>query len=93
MPVKDEVLQYQEPEYDVIMCMSVTKWLHMNWGDDGLKKTFQRFFKQLRPGGKLILEPQEWKSYGKKKKLTVCWTKLYVVHWWAILVFMDTGIN
>ncbi|CAK8672777.1 unnamed protein product [Clavelina lepadiformis] len=70
VPVKDEVLQYQEPEYDVIMCMSVTKWLHMNWGDDGLKKTFQRFFKQLRPGGKLILEPQEWKSYGKKKKLT-----------------------
>ena len=28
-------------------------------------------YKQLRPGGKLIIEPQDWKSYGKKKKLTV----------------------
>nr|XP_002129700.1 7SK snRNA methylphosphate capping enzyme-like [Ciona intestinalis] len=70
VPEVDEILRFQEPEYDVIMCMSVTKWMHMNWGDEGLKKTFERFFKQLRAGGKLIIEPQEWKSYGKKKKLT-----------------------
>uniref|UniRef100_H2Z7P3 RNA methyltransferase n=1 Tax=Ciona savignyi TaxID=51511 RepID=H2Z7P3_CIOSA len=70
VPEVDEIIRFQEPEYDVIMCMSVTKWMHMNWGDAGIKKTFERFFKQLRAGGKLILEPQDWKSYGKKKKLT-----------------------
>nr|CAB3263757.1 7SK snRNA methylphosphate capping enzyme-like [Phallusia mammillata] len=70
VPLKEEVLNFQEPEYDVIMCMSVTKWIHLNWGDEGLTNTFRRFFKQLRPGGKLILEPQDWSSYKKKKKLT-----------------------
>jgi len=27
-------------------------------------------FAQLRPGGHMILEPQAWPSYGKKKMLT-----------------------
>lgn len=34
-------------------------------------------FNHLRPGGKLILEAQNWASYKKKKKLTVRIAKSY----------------
>lgn len=58
-------------EFDVILALSITKWIHINWGDDGLKRFFRRIYLHLRPGGKLILEPQDYKSYYKRAKLTV----------------------
>ncbi|VDD86758.1 unnamed protein product [Enterobius vermicularis] len=67
----DEYLDAVKEEFDVILALSITKWIHINWGDDGLKRFFRRIYLHLRPGGKLILEPQDYKSYYKRAKLTV----------------------
>jgi len=41
-----------------LKAFSITKWVHLNNGDAGLKRFFRRIFRQLRPGGRLLLEPQ-----------------------------------
>uniref|UniRef100_A0A383VRI8 RNA methyltransferase n=1 Tax=Tetradesmus obliquus TaxID=3088 RepID=A0A383VRI8_TETOB len=50
-------------KYEVVTCFSVSKWVHLNWGDDGLMRLFHKFYRCLAPGGLLVLEPQPWKSY------------------------------
>ncbi|VDN44911.1 unnamed protein product [Gongylonema pulchrum] len=66
-----------KPEYDVIMALSITKWIHLNWGDAGLKRFFKRAYRQLRPGGLFILEPQSFESYRKRSKLTPEMSEIY----------------
>ena len=48
---------------DAFLCLSVTKWIQLNWGDSGLKKMFRTIHDALSPGGVFIVEPQPWKSY------------------------------
>lgn len=48
---------------DAALCLSVTKWIQLNWGDDGLKRMFRQVYDSLAPGGVFIVEPQPWKSY------------------------------
>lgn len=56
--------------YDTILCLSVTKWVHLNWGDEGLVTLFSKVWRLLRPGGVFILEPQPWKSYVSNRQVS-----------------------
>ncbi|TFY72937.1 hypothetical protein EVG20_g99 [Dentipellis fragilis] len=55
--------------YDVVIAFSVSKWIHLNGGDDGLKRFFRRIYDVLSPGGTFVFEPQQWDSYTKARKL------------------------
>jgi 7SK snRNA methylphosphate capping enzyme len=53
--------------YDTILCLSVTKWVQLNTGDEGLRTLFRRSFDLLSPGGVFLLEYQPWQSYIKNR--------------------------
>ncbi|MCP9261648.1 7SK snRNA methylphosphate capping enzyme [Dirofilaria immitis] len=74
---KDELLDAVKEEYDVIMALSITKWIHLNWGDTGIKRFFKRVYRHLRPGGLFILEPQSFETYKKRAKLTKDINEMY----------------
>uniref|UniRef100_A0A175YJZ7 RNA methyltransferase n=1 Tax=Daucus carota subsp. sativus TaxID=79200 RepID=A0A175YJZ7_DAUCS len=41
-----------DKRYHTIMCLSVTKWIHLNWGDEGLINLFTKIWKLLQPTAK-----------------------------------------
>ena len=53
--------------FDTILCLSILKWIQLNWGDDGVKSLLQGAYEALSPGGFLVLEVQEWSGYKKLK--------------------------
>lgn len=77
VPSTEAELLKVEEQYDVILCLSLTKWVHLNWGDNGVRLLFRKIYHHLRPGGRFLLEPQPWKSYERRMKLTVSYELLY----------------
>jgi 7SK snRNA methylphosphate capping enzyme len=61
------VAPYVEGRYDVVSCFSVTKWVHLNGGDERLLSLFCRLYNLVRRGGRVIIEYQPWKSYENNK--------------------------
>jgi 7SK snRNA methylphosphate capping enzyme len=77
VPDNDVDLTNVVAEYDTIIAFSVTKWIHLNFGDQGLKRFFKRIYRTLLPGGRLLLEPQPWSSYRLKRRMTKDITETY----------------
>lgn len=67
--VEDTSLSRAE-KYDTIICLSTIKYVHLNFGDIGIKALFLKVYDQLEKGGLFILENQLWKSYKKSKNLS-----------------------
>ncbi|ERL89148.1 probable RNA methyltransferase CG11342 [Dendroctonus ponderosae] len=46
--------------FDIVFCFSITMWIHLNHGDDGLRKFLA---KVASLSDFLVIEPQPWKCY------------------------------
>lgn len=68
----DNILDYLHcpMNYDVVFCLSVTKWIHLNSGDEGIILLFAKIKQSLKAGGIFILEPQPYASYARRKNLS-----------------------
>lgn len=57
--------------------MSVIKWIHLNWGDAGIRILLLKVHRELRDDGLFILEIQPLSSYKKVKNLTPHFKSIY----------------
>lgn len=57
-------------QFDTIICLNTSKWIHLNYGDSGIKILFNNVYQQLKRGGLFIFEPQIFESYKKRAKLS-----------------------
>ncbi|KAN0060244.1 hypothetical protein ACQY0O_007573 [Thecaphora frezii] len=55
--------------YSAVVCLALTKWIHVHHGDGGMMRLFARIVRSLRPGGCLLLERQPWKSYEEVRRM------------------------
>ncbi|EDR09258.1 uncharacterized protein LACBIDRAFT_248725 [Laccaria bicolor S238N-H82] len=67
--IRDEIPEDAEG-YDVVVAFSVSKWIHLNEGDEGLRQFFRKVHSVLKTGGAFVLEPQPWESYAKARRMS-----------------------
>jgi 7SK snRNA methylphosphate capping enzyme len=58
---------YRGKKFNTIFCLNLTKYVHLNFGDEGILTLFQNVFELLEVGGSLVFQPQTIKSYLKIK--------------------------
>ncbi|GAA5924364.1 uncharacterized protein JCM15063_005613 [Sporobolomyces koalae] len=54
--------------FDVVLLFSVTKWLHLHHGDEGMLRLFSSLHSFLPEGGVVVIEPQERENYARAVK-------------------------
>lgn len=54
--------QLNKTRFDVVFCFSVTMWIHLNYGDDGLEEFLSR---ACALAEMIVVEPQPWQCYRK----------------------------
>jgi 7SK snRNA methylphosphate capping enzyme len=54
--------------FDVVLLLSVTKWVHLNNGDAGMLALFAHIHSILNDGGHLVVEPQPLSNYARASK-------------------------
>ncbi|KAJ3213546.1 hypothetical protein HK099_007293 [Clydaea vesicula] len=59
-------LEINQKKYDTIIAFSITKWIHLNEGDSGLKLFFNKIYFSLIKGGIFLMEFQDFDGYKKK---------------------------
>lgn len=58
--IREFLKNFNKEKFDMILCFSVTMWIHLNYGDSG----FKIFLKNISSlTNYLLLEPQNWKCY------------------------------
>lgn len=64
----DSISIISKTKYHFISVFSVTMWIHLNHGDDGLKRFLHSIADLTTDKGSLLIEPQPWKCYKKASK-------------------------
>ena len=67
--IVEKCVNIPSESFDTVTCFSVSKWIHLNHGDEGLQQVFRNVHRILVPGGKFVLEPQQWESYRKRRDM------------------------
>lgn len=65
---------FEKHKFDVICCFKVTKFIHLNFGDLGIRTLFKNMANLLKSEGQLLLHAQGWKSYRKMKSFCPVFT-------------------
>lgn len=67
--VNDHLKSFAKSQFDVVCCFSITMWIHLNNGDNGLLRFLDLMtqFSEI-----LIIEPQPWKCYQVKMLQQKC---------------------
>ncbi|KAI7867518.1 Bicoid-interacting protein 3-domain-containing protein [Spinellus fusiger] len=55
-------------DYDTVMALSITKWIQLHRGDEGIKEFFRKVYRCLKPKGTFVLEPQPFTTYERRAK-------------------------
>lgn len=52
--------QFDKTRFDVVFCFSITMWIHLNHGDDGLEEFLRKVCELAEM---IVVEPQPWRCY------------------------------